>query len=70
MLGRKVTAQVWVGLEADAVIEGEASTEGDASLQLGLSADPNGGFSKKSSVTKKVRWLAIVVDADAYTDTI
>ena len=34
-----VTAQIWLGLEADAVIHGEASTEGNVSVQLGVSAD-------------------------------
>ncbi|TAH74964.1 MAG: copper amine oxidase N-terminal domain-containing protein [Anaerolineaceae bacterium] len=34
-----LTAQVWLGLEAEAIIEGEASEEKGASLQLDLSAD-------------------------------
>ncbi len=34
-----LTAQVWLGLEADALIQGEASTENGVSLQLDLSAD-------------------------------
>ncbi|NLO08977.1 MAG: copper amine oxidase N-terminal domain-containing protein [Clostridiales bacterium] len=34
-----LTAQVWLGLEAEAIIEGEASEENGASLQLDLSAD-------------------------------
>ena len=95
-----VTAQVWVGLEADAVIEGEASTEGDASLQLGLSADfvalfrawlfnkpfeyylgkwrlfekvfsyKKGQMVSEDTEEYKEITPAIVVDADAYTDTI
>lgn len=34
-----LTAQVWLGLEAEAIIEGEASEENGVSLQLDLSAD-------------------------------
>ena len=34
-----LTAQVWLGLEAEAIIEGEASEENGLSIQLDLSAD-------------------------------